>query len=208
MFRRVAVAFAFLASAFAGGLSADADEPSKDPIKAPAGSYRLESPHSLVLFAVSHIGLTDYYGRFDRLSGTLTFDPKSPEKSAVDISIDMTSVDTPSPGLVRELISSDVFDAKTFAVATFKSTNIKRTGPDSGQITGDLKLHGISKSVTLDVTFAGTRTDPLSNVQVLGFHATTTIKRTDFGIEDMVWEPLVGDDVKLTIEALFEQETH
>jgi polyisoprenoid-binding protein YceI len=206
MFRRVVTALVVLTAAHMG--PALADGPSKDPAQAPAGPYRLETAHSLILFAVPHIGLTDYYGRFDQLSGTLTFNPRQPEKSTVSIAIDMSSVDTPSAGLVRELVSGDVFDAKTFPVATFKSTAITRTGPDSGRITGDLKLHGISKSVTLDVVFNGTEANPIGNAQMLGFHATTTIKRTDFGIEDMIWEPLVGDDVKLTIEALFEQETH
>jgi polyisoprenoid-binding protein YceI len=208
MFRRVAATLLVPMAALAGASPVCADGPSKDPLKAPAGVYQVERPHSQVLFALTHIGLTEYYGRFDRVSGTLTFDPAAPEKSSVSIAIDMSSVDTPSTGLVRELLSSDVFDARTFPFATFKSTAITRTGADTGRIDGELKLHGVTKPVTLDVVFNGVEANPIGTTQVMGFHATTTLKRTDFGIQGMDWEPLVGDDVKLTIEVLFEQEPH
>jgi polyisoprenoid-binding protein YceI len=97
-----------------------------------------------------------------------------------------------------------VFDAAKYPTATFKSTTVTRTGPGTGTITGDLTLHGVTRPVTLDATFGGLTTDPFSGADDIGFRATTTIRRTDFGLTGMVWESVVGDDVKLTIEAMFQ----
>lgn len=181
-------------------------ESSQDPKHAPTGTYALETRHSQLLFAIPHLGIADYYGRFDKLSGSLTFNSGAPEKSQVSVTIDMTSVDTPSHELIGELIGQNVFNTSQFPTATFKSTAIEKTGPNSGKITGDLTLHGVTKSVTLDATFGGVTQDPFSGADDLGFQATATIKRTDFGITGMVWEGIVGDDVKLIIEAMFQHK--
>jgi len=178
--------------------------PSDDPKKAPTGSYSMDPRHSLVVFAIPHLGITDYYGRFDHVTGSLSYNAGAPEKSTVSVTIDMSSVDTPSKELIGELSGSNVFDATKYPTATFKSTSIERTGPNTGTITGDLTLHGVTKSVTLDTTFGGLTTDPFSGADDIGFHATTTLKRTDFGLTGMVWESVVSDDVKLTIEAMFQ----
>jgi polyisoprenoid-binding protein YceI len=183
-----------------------AQDISKDPAKAPGGSYRLDPRHSQVLFAIGHIGLTDFHGRFDKLSGTLNFNPGQPEKSAVSVTIDTTSVDTPSHELNSVLQGEDVFSSEKFPSASFKSNSVTRNGSDSGRIAGTLTLRGISKPVALDVSFSGVGVDPLNGKPALGFRATARVKRTDFGITGMAWEPMVADEVTLTIEALFEQE--
>jgi polyisoprenoid-binding protein YceI len=198
--------FLLALSVFAFAAVAEAEGVSTDPKQAPTGRYAVETGHSLVLFAISHQDLTEYYGRFDRLSGSLNYDAAEPEKSAVSVSIDMTSVDVPSRELTETLGGDGVFDAKDFPAATFKSTSIVRTGPSTGKITGDLTIKNVTKPVTLDATFEGGRLNAMSDSYALGFHATTTIKRTDFGITGMRWEPFVGDDVTLTIEAMFVQQ--
>jgi polyisoprenoid-binding protein YceI len=183
-----------------------AQDVSKDPSQAPRGSYRLEARHSQLLFAIGHAGLTEFHGRFDKLSGSLDFNPNQPEKSDVDVTIDMTSADTPSNELNNVLKGEDVFDADKFPTATFKSTSVTRTGADTGRIAGTLTLRGIAKPVTLDVTFNGAGPDPLNGKPALGFRGTATVKRSDFGITGMIWEPLVSDSVTLTIEAMFDRE--
>jgi polyisoprenoid-binding protein YceI len=177
-----------------------------DPAAAPGGVYKLETAHSQLLFSIVHLGLTDYYGRFDRLSGTLTFDPQHPERSVVTVSVDPASVDTQSVELNNELSGPNVFDAAKFPAATFRSTAVLRTGPSGGQIVGDLMLHGVTHKVTLTANFVGGTANPLSGGYSLGFKATGTIKRSDFGITGMRWEPMIGDDVTLTIDAMFDQE--
>ncbi|MBV9990408.1 MAG: YceI family protein [Alphaproteobacteria bacterium] len=181
-------------------------ESSRDASHAPTGSYALETRHSQVLFAIPHLGITDYYGRFDKLSGSLNFNSGAPEKSSVSITIDMTSVDTPSHELIGELMGANVFNSGSFPTATFKSTSVARTGANTGTITGDLTLHGVTKPVTLDATFGGVTQDPFSGADDIGFHATATVKRSDFGITGMVWENVVADEVKLTIEAMFQHK--
>jgi len=184
-----------------------ADDVSMDAAQAPSGTYQLETAHSQVLFSIRHIGLTQFYGRFDKMSGTLNFNAGQPEHSAVSVAIDTASVDTPSARLNDTLKGADVFDTAKFPQATFKSTSLTRIDASHGTITGDLTIRGVTKPVTLKVTFLGTELNPLDDSRVLGFHGETTIKRGDFNITGMVWEPLVGDDIDITIEAMFQRES-
>lgn len=177
---------------------------SADPKKAPSGAYAVETRHTQVLWAIPHLGITDFYGRFEKISGSLNFNSAAPEKSAVTITIQMSSLNTPNVPLIGEI--STAFEVQKFPTATFKSTAIERTGPTTGKITGDLTFHGVTKPVTLDATFGGGLSDPMSGGYEVGFHATTVIKRSDFALTGMMWAPFVGDDVKLIIEALFTQQ--
>jgi polyisoprenoid-binding protein YceI len=204
MSRRIAAAL-LCAGAVLASQAATA-QVSTDAAKVPAGVYQLQSSHSQLLFSILHIGLTDYYGRFDHLSGTLNFDSTHPENSLVSVTVDTASVDTPSPQLNMDLKSADVFDTNKYPQASFKSVSITRTGVVTGKILGDLTLHGFTKRVSLDVTFSGGEPDPLSSSYAIGFRASGTIKRTDFGLTGMPWEPMVGDDVTLIIQAMFDQE--
>jgi len=180
---------------------------STDPKQAPAGAYTLDQRHAMVIFAIPHFGITDYYGRFEKVSGTLTFNPTAPEKSAVDVTIDMASANVMNSALVTELAAPNVFDTRDFPQATFKSITVTRTGPNTGKMSGELTLRGVTKPVTFDVTFNGGLMSPMGGDGYnLGFHATTVIKRSDFGLTAMGWTNFVGDEVKLTIEALFVQQ--
>jgi polyisoprenoid-binding protein YceI len=179
---------------------------SADPRRAPSGSYGLEIRHSQVLWGITHLGITDFYGRFEKLTGSLNFNATAPEKSSVKITIQMASLTTPNAPLISELAGPSVFNAGKFPTATFESTSVERTGPTTGKITGNLTLHGVTKPVTLETTFGGSINDPITSNADLGFHATATIKRSDFGLTGMAWESFVSDDVKLIIEAMFIQQ--
>jgi polyisoprenoid-binding protein YceI len=203
--RRLALAASLAVAALAG--SVHAADVSTDPKRAPAGAYQVETHHTMVIFAIPHLGLTDYYGRFEKISGTLNFNPGAPEKSSVSVSIDTASANVMSSELVGELVGPHVFDSAQFPTATFTSTSITRTGSNSGTMTGDLTLHGITKPVTFAITFNGGMPSPMGgSTYDLGFHATATIKRSDFGLNSMMWSSFVSDEVKLTIEALFQQQ--
>jgi polyisoprenoid-binding protein YceI len=203
MLRLFVLVFAALALS---ARSSEAVSVAVDPKQVPAGSYEVEPRHTQVVFAISHFGLTDFYGRFDKVSGTLSFNPTALSNSAVSISIDTASVDTPNAQLNSEIQAPAIFDSAHFPAATFKSTSIARTGPNSGRITGDLTLKGITKPVTLEVTYNGGLKSPMGgSAYLIGFHATTTIRRSDFNMTSTMWSPLVGDDAKLTVEALFVQ---
>ena len=191
-------------AAFVG--AAHADGVSADPKNAPPGAYQVEVHHTQVMFAIPHFGITDYYGRFEKVSGSLNFDPRNPEKSSVSVSIDTASANVMSGELLNEMVGPHVFDSEKFPVATFKSASLERTGPSAGRMTGELTIHGVSKTVTFDVSFNGGLQDPIRNAYDLGFHATATIKRSDFGLDKMIWNSFVGDNVRLIIEAMFTRQ--
>jgi polyisoprenoid-binding protein YceI len=197
-------ALALASFAIAATLSTAFADVSTDVKRAPSGSYALETRHSQVVFAILHQGLTDFHGRIEKLSGSMNFNSTDPAKSSVDITMDMTSVSVPNVPLTKELMSASTFNSEKFPTATFKSTSVQRTGPTTGKITGDLTLCGVTKPVTLDVTFNGGTFDPIMGTNYdVGFHATATIKRSDFGMNHQMWNSFVADDVKLEIEAMF-----
>src|SRR5476651_1601063 len=187
--RRIAL-IVCLTSLTCAGL-AWADGVATDPKSAPAGAYQVETRHTQVIFAIPHLGITDYYGRFEKVSGSLNFNPGAPEKSSVSVSIDTASANVMSDQLINEIVGPSVFDAAHFPTATFNSTSIERSGPATGKMTGDLTIHGVTRSVTFDVAFNGGLPAPMGSAYDIGFHATVTIKRSDFGLDKMMWASFV-----------------
>lgn len=180
-------------------LPALAEGVSTNPQSAPKGKYKVDPSHTGVLFCIRHSGISDYCGRFNTVSGTMTFNGSQPERSSVAIEIDVNSLDTPSDKLDAELKSA-FFETAKFPKATFKSTAIKVTGKNEGEITGDLTLHGITKPVTLKTTFGGGKMHAFANTYVVGFSAMGTLKHADFGFPEVVWRSFIGDEVTLYIE--------
>jgi len=170
------------------------------PVPAKNGTYKIDPRHSQILFEIQHMKLSDFFGRLGPVSGTLVFDPDAPEKSTLDAAVDMMTIDTHVPQLDKELV--DFFKGATFPSATFKATGITRTGEDTGTVTGDLTLAGVTKPVTLNVTFKGARNPPIPfQPYRIGFNATATIKRSDFDLTHTIWSGIVADEVTLLIEA-------
>jgi len=164
----------------------------------PSGLYKMDNSHTNVLFSLSHMGFSNYYGRFNVIEGTINFDAKAPEKSKVDVKIDISSIDTNSKKLEEELRSPEWFDAAKFPNATFTSSKVEKLSASTGKVYGDLTIHGITKPTVLDVTFNGAGQNPIAAIPQLGFSAKAQIKRSDFGIAQYI--PMVGDAVTLTIE--------
>jgi polyisoprenoid-binding protein YceI len=171
-----------------------------------AGAYELDNSHTSVLWRVSHFGLSMYTGRFNIVTGTLNFDPKAPEKSALSVTIEANSLDTGHKAIKADSgfdakIIKDALGAEKTPKITFVSSKVERTGERTGKVTGNLTLNGQTKPVTLDVTFRDGRFISFTKKEALGFAATGKFKRSDFGITN--WAPAVGDDVELVIEAEF-----
>lgn len=165
------------------------------------GKYTLDTSHANVIFSITHFGFSHYKGRFNTLDATLFYDAKTPEKSSVKATIDIASVDTNNAKLEGELKSEQFFDAAKFPVATFTSTKFVKTSDTTAKVTGDLSLHGVTRPVTLDVTLVGAGENPIIKKPTIGFSATTTIKRSDFGVKAYV--PHVSDDVVISIDTEF-----
>src|SRR5215467_8491668 len=111
---------------------------STDPRQAPTGVYQLDSRHAQIQFAITHFGISDFFGRFEKATGTLNFNASDPARSSVAISIDTRSLSTQNSALNTELQEPAIFDTAKSPEATFKSTAVTRTGPSAGKITGEL----------------------------------------------------------------------
>ena len=169
-----------------------------------SGVYVVEPNHTEVLFGVSHLGFSTYYGQFPGASGTLTLDAAHPAKSKLDISVPVASVMTASPKLNAELAGDQWLDAGKYPAMTFHSTRIVRTGPTTADVTGDLTLHGVTHPVTLKATLHKIGDNPMMHVYSAGFEVSGHIKRGEFGVAHYLGP--IGDDVTLIISAAFNRK--
>ena len=170
-----------------------------------AGTWELDPAHSGIEFSVRHMMVSTVKGRFEKIKGTVELDDKDVTKSTVDVTIDLTSVNTNEPKRDVHLKSPDFFDIAKFPAATFKSTKVQKAGKNKLKVTGDLSLHGVSKPVVLEVEGP---TEPYKTpfgTTVRGVHATAKIDRKDFEIG---WNKvldnggvLVGNEVSLDLNA-------
>lgn len=187
-------------------------------VDATAGLYVLEKTHASVTFQVMHMGLANYTARFAKMDATLDIDPANPTAAKLTATVDPTSIRTDYPGDYKathkgspfktwdeDLAKSDkFFNAGKFAEIKLVSTGLTLTGSDTATLTGDLTMLGVTKPITLDVKLNGAMAShPFVKTPALGFSATGTFKRSDFGMSYGI--PNVGDDVKLLIEAEFIQ---
>ncbi len=166
-----------------------------------ADPYAIDKSHTNVLFFISHLGFSETIGRFDQIDGTLMLDEDAPEKSTVDVVIKADSINTQSPELNKHLQSSDWLDTAKYPEIRFVSTSVKRTGDHTADVTGDLTLHGVTKSVVLTTKLNKADYFPMADAWIAGFNAETTIKRSDFGVNYGL--PMVGDEMKILISTEF-----
>jgi len=163
--------------------------------------YTTDAGHSDVSFQVRHL-VTQVRGKFSDYQGTIQLDPAKLENSKVEFQIKAASIDTALPDRDKHLRSEDFFFVEKYPDITFKSQQIKATGKDTYDVTGALTMRGVTKTVTLPVTFLGKVRDPWGNDKA-GFATEATINRKDYGI---VWNAaldnggvVLGDDVKIAI---------
>jgi polyisoprenoid-binding protein YceI len=178
---------------------------SSDPeihMSANVSRWNIDPTHSQVEFSVRHMMFTDVKGSFNGIEGAVHLDAENLAGSSVEVSIDAASVDTRNADRDNHLRSGDFFDVEVFPTLTFKSTAVAGSG-DRFQVTGDLTIRGVTKSVTLDAEQLGTGKDPWGN-QRAGFRGETKISRKEFGL---TWNAaletggvLVGDDIKIVLE--------
>lgn len=168
-----------------------------------AGTYHLDPNHTSVTFRIMHMGFSRFTGRFDKIEGTMNFNANAQEQSGIDITVYPNSVNTNNVKLEEELRGDKWFNVLKFQRAAFRSNKIERTSPTTGKVTGELTLMGVTKPLTLDVTLIGNGEHPMLKKPVLGFSATTTLKRSDFGLTNYL--PMIGDEVTLQIETEFDK---
>ena len=163
-------------------------------------TFAVDKNHSMAMFKVRHM-MANVVGQFRDFTADVNIDRANPEKSSVDFTIQATSIDTGNPNRDNHLRSPDFFDVAKFPTITFKSTAVTPKSKNDFAVTGDLTMHGVTKRVTLPVTFLGFA--KTARGEKAGFEIETTINRKDYGV---VWNRnldeggfLLGDDVKVTI---------
>jgi len=164
---------------------------------AEAVTYVLDSSHSQIVFSFDHLGYSRTTGMFSGFEGTIIMDPADPAASSVAVSIPAESLITGWPAREAHLLTDDFFGASENPIVTFTSTSIDVTGEDTGTITGDLTLNGITKTVVLDAKLNQMSDHPMQNRPWAGFDATTTLLRSDFDMGQFA--PFVGDEVAINI---------
>jgi polyisoprenoid-binding protein YceI len=197
-----------IALAAGPALAQGAAKPAPQP---PAGQYHMDKAHTSVVFKVNHLGFSHYTAQFSKVDGKLQFDPANPAAMKVEASIDPTSLvlNAPPAGFLDKMLGKEFFDAAQFPKMTFSSTKVEPTGPKTAKVTGDFTLHGVTKPVTLEVTYNGgyppNSFDP-GGARV-GFSAHGVLKRSAFGMGFGVPAPGstmgVSDEVDFAIETEF-----
>ena len=175
----------------------------------PAGTYTADLAHSSIIWKISHLGLSNYTARFTDFEATLDIDPNAPEDAMLSVTIDPTSVFTGYPNPEQEDFDAKIgegaqfLNGEAFPEITFNSTDVTVTGPMTADVTGDLTLLGVTMPLTLDVTLNGSvESNPFSGRPTLGFSATGSLNRTDYGLTYLSGRG-IGDTVELVIQAEF-----
>jgi len=180
----VAALFAFAGSAFAAPVT-----------------YKLDPSHTNVLASWNHFGFSNPSANFGQADGTLVYDAANVSKSSVQVTLPLTGLSALADQFYDHLTGDKWFDAAKYPTATFKSTKVEAAGEGKLKVTGDLTIKGITKPVVLDVTLNKAGEHPMKKVPAIGFDATATVKRSDFGVG--AYAPMVSDEValKITTEA-------
>lgn len=163
------------------------------------GSYAIDPVHSQAMFTVGHLGVSKFTGRFDAIKGELSVDGNG-EANKVKAEIEVASLNSAFADRDKHLRSPDFFNAAQFPRMSFESTKVSLPSAGEGSMTGNLTLHGVTKPVTFRLKHIGAAKDPWGGYRS-GYVATTTLKRSDFGMKFMI--PALSDEVEvqLNIEA-------
>ncbi len=177
----------------------------------PAGNYSLDKTHASLTWKVSHMGLSNYTARFTDFDADLIFNPEDPTKSTLKVSVNPLSIKTDYPNAEKKdfdkelSTGTDWLNGNEYGQISFKSKSMTMNDDQTGTVTGDLTFLGVTKRVTLDVTFNGAfKQKPFAGIPALGFSATTSIKRSEWGLDTYV--PAIGDNVDIIIETEFNKD--
>ena len=169
------------------------------PASAESAVYEVDPVHTSVYFKIDHLGFSSLFGRFNSVGGSVVFDPDHPEAGGVELTIEAASVDTKHEERDEHLRSPDFFNAREFPLITFRSTRIEATGDSRALVTGDFTLLGVTRPVTMEVTYNAMGPYPFVSGQIrTGFSATGSVLRSDFGMTYAL--DTIGDEVTLFIE--------
>ncbi len=170
-------------------------------VQAAPVTYKLDPDHTMVLFSWNHFGYSNPTANLGLGEGTLVFDEQHPANSSVEVKLPLDLLDTHVPALDEHLKKADFLDAAQYPVVTFKSTAVQALGANKFKVSGNLTVHGVTKPVVLAATLNKIGPHPMTKAPSVGFDATASIKRSEFGVAGYV--PNVGDEltIRITTEA-------
>ncbi|MCE2990981.1 MAG: YceI family protein [Burkholderiales bacterium] len=174
---------------------------SKEFSAQPAGEYVLDKAHASVTWRISHLGLSQYTARFDKMDGKMNFASGQPNASSVEFTIDATSINTGLAPFNKKLQGAEYFAAEKNPNITFKSTKIEPMPNNKFRMTGDMTLRGVTKPMVWDVTFNGGLYNNFAQAHAVGFSAKGIVKRSEWGMKELI--PMIGDDVEVLVEVEF-----
>jgi len=167
------------------------------------GTYVRDDRHAYISFSYSHLGLSNPQLFFNDFDATLELDSTNINNTAVSITIDAETIDSTVPELDDDLRSVRFFDVANHPQITFQSTSYEQSSADTGRLTGDLTVRGITRPVTLDVKINSAAMNRMTRKEMIGVSATGTINRSDYGLDSLL--PMIGDEVSLDIQVEFEK---
>lgn len=171
------------------------------PAVAEPQAFELDPSHTAITFSADHLGLADVVGQFLEVQGTFTHDPEAGTVTDMTVTIQADSVFTNHDARDGHLRSDDFLDSENHPEIIFVSTASEKTGETTGLLHGDLTILGVTKPVTLEVTKLGEGNYPFGDKHfAVGYKATTTIKRSEWGMMYGVEPGLVGDEIEIWIE--------
>ena len=167
------------------------------------GAYHLDPTHSRIGFSARHAMVTKVRGAFNDIDGTLQLDGTDPSRSSANVTIQVASIDTRNADRDAHLRGSDFFSVEEFPTITFGSTSARQAGQSAYELTGDLTIRGVTRSVTVPFELTGSAVDPWGNTRV-GFEGSVSVNRKDWGL---TWNAaleaggiLVSEKVTLELE--------
>lgn len=162
-----------------------------------AEKYVLDASHSQIVFTYNHLGFSTTTSMFSGFDGEIMMDAEAPANSSVSVSFPVMDMITGWQPRSDHFMSEDFFGAAEGDMVTFTSTGIEVTGDETGLITGDLTMNGVTKSVVLDAKLNSMGEHPMANKPWAGFDATTSVLRSDFNLGKFA--PFVSDEVQIAI---------
>ena len=162
--------------------------------------YEIDPSHTFVQFSVQRFGFNDVIATMPDVKGVITLDQEAPENSSVEVEIGVSSLASGDATREQALMTPFWLNVEEHPKITYRSLSVERVGDDQADVAGELTILGVTKPITMRVVFNKVGTDPATKKEAVGFSATVTLKRSDFGM--MTAANLVGDDVAIRIETL------
>lgn len=183
------IALLALSAVSATGLLVGTNANLADPV-----NYKIDNVHSAVLFRVKHLGVSYCYGRFNEIEGK--FSLADDANNSIEVTIKADSIDTNDKKRDEHLRNPDFFSVKQFPTITFKSKEFKKVGTNKYKVTGDLSLHGVTRTISVDLDHVGTGKDPWGGMRT-GFEGSFEVKRSEYGMNYM--PDGLGEDIRITV---------